>query len=144
MRAAGPGAVGLLVLAVLVVGPAPAAAQDRDDEDPWWGRDKALHFGVSGMIAAGGYALSVPLLDEPWQRAAAGGGLALLAGVGKEVWDAIGDGDPSWRDMTWNLVGSAAGLLLAVSVDLLVRALRGPPEPGDAAAAPEPLMALRF
>ena len=30
-------------------------AAEARAEDEWWGRDKALHFGVSGALAAGGY-----------------------------------------------------------------------------------------
>jgi putative lipoprotein len=103
------------LLAVLFCA-APAAA-----DDDWWGPDKGLHFGVSAGLAAGGYGLSALVLDEPWQRAVAGGATALTLGVSKEIYDATGRGDPSGRDLAWNFAGVAVGVSLALSVDLLVR-----------------------
>jgi putative lipoprotein len=96
----------------------PAAASDPD---PWFGPDKALHFGVSLGLAAGGYAASSPWLDSPGERALAGGAFSLTLGAGKELWDLAGHGDPSWRDFTWDVLGTAAGVALALGVDALVR-----------------------
>jgi putative lipoprotein len=98
--------------------PRPAAASD---EDPWLGPDKALHFGVSMGLAAGGYAASSPWLENRTERALFGGAFSLSLGAGKELWDLTGRGDPSWRDFTWDVLGTAAGLALAVGVDTLVR-----------------------
>jgi putative lipoprotein len=112
-----PRALVLVIAIGLGRGPAVAAAA----EDPWLGRDKALHFGASLSIAAGGYALAVPFTDSPLVRAAVGGGLALAAGIGKEVWDANGPGDASWRDFTWDLAGTATGILIAATIDWIVR-----------------------
>lgn len=95
----------------------PAAASDPD---PWFGPDKALHFGVSMGLAAGGYAASSPWLDRPSERALAGGAFSLSLGAAKELWDLAGHGDPSWRDFTWDVLGTAAGLALAVGVDALI------------------------
>ncbi len=105
---------GLLTLAV------PKAAR-ASDPDPWFGRDKALHFGVSGAIAAGGYAAGAALFDARGHALLFGGGVALAAGVGKEVLDAAGFGDPSFKDLAWDIAGTAVGLALAWSVDALVR-----------------------
>src|SRR5688572_21890643 len=82
---------GTLCLLLFTAGTAEAA-------DDWWGRDKALHFGVSAGVAASGYGLSSLVLDERWQRAAAGGSLALALGAGKELYDLGGGGDASWKD----------------------------------------------
>lgn len=95
--------------------PAPARAQSSD---PWWGRDKALHFGVSAGLSAGGYAASALLLERPGERALAGAALALSAGVVKELLDLAGAGDPSWRDLAWDGIGTAVGVGIAVSVDV--------------------------
>ncbi len=92
---------------------APAAPPD-----PWWGRDKALHFTVSVGLGAGGYAGSALWLDERWQRALAGAGFSLTLGAGKELYDLMGHGDASWRDFTWDVVGTAVGVGLAWLVDL--------------------------
>jgi putative lipoprotein len=99
---------------------APAQAQD---DDPWFSRDKALHFDVSAGIAAAGYGVSAGwLVDARWKALAIGGGVALAAGAGKELVDAthVFGGDPSWRDFTWDVVGTVAGLALAWGVDLLL------------------------
>jgi len=93
-------------------------------EEDWWGRDKALHFGVGVAIGGGGYALAVPFLDASWQRAAVGGAAVLGAGLAKEGWDALGHGDPSTADLAWDLAGGAVGVGLALAVDLLVRGPR--------------------
>jgi len=95
----------------------PALAQDQD---PWFGPDKALHFGVSLGLAAGGYAASSPWLESRGGRALAGSAFSLTLGAGKELWDLAGHGDPSWRDFTWDVLGTAAGIALAVGIDALV------------------------
>src|SRR5690606_34065861 len=104
------------------------------DEDPWLGRDKLLHFGVSVGIALGGYGLGVPLFDCEPPRFALGGGLALGLGIGKELWDLAGDGDASWRDLAWDVLGTAVGLLVAWGLDRSFLPRRCEPE--ERAAGP--------
>jgi putative lipoprotein len=106
-----------------------SALRVRADDDPWLGRDKALHFGVSSAIASGSYAGTALLLDPPWQRALVAAGFTLSVGAGKELYDATGHGDASWRDFTWDALGCAVGVGVALLIDL---ALRPPPR----AAAP--------
>jgi putative lipoprotein len=91
------------------------------DADPWFGRDKALHFGFSVVLSAGGYAASSTFLDTRTERALAGSAFSLTLGAGKELWDLSGHGDPSWRDFTWDVVGTAVGVAIAAGVDALVR-----------------------
>lgn len=113
-------ACALAALAALSVHPARALAQQRSD--PWWGPDKALHFGVSAGIAAGGYGLGALLWKDRQRRALAGATLALGAGAGKELWDLTGGGgSASWRDLVWDAAGAALGVGLALSVDFGVR-----------------------
>ena len=88
--------------------------------DPWFGPDKALHFGISVALAAGGYAASSSWLDSRNGRALAGAAFSLTVGAGKELWDLSGHGDPSWRDFTWDVIGTAAGIALVASVDALI------------------------
>jgi putative lipoprotein len=95
----------------------PAAASDAD---PWFGTDKGLHFAVSAALSAGAYAASSPWLETRAERSMAGAGFALTLGAGKELWDLAGHGDPSWRDFTWDVVGTAVGVALAVTVDALL------------------------
>jgi putative lipoprotein len=103
----------------LVTGARPA----RADSDPWIARDKALHFDVEVGIAAAGYGVSAGwLVDARWKALALGGGLALAAGATKELVDAthVLGGDPSWKDFTWDVLGTVAGLALAWGADLLI------------------------
>lgn len=115
-------AAAFVVAASVLSAGAPARADDA--ADPWLGKDKALHFGVSGGIAIGSYGLARPLLaagGEPRATALViAGGMAIGYGVAKETWDAMGHGDPSWKDLTWDVVGSVAGLLVAWGLDVLV------------------------
>jgi uncharacterized protein YfiM (DUF2279 family) len=78
------------------------------DDDPWFGRDKALHFSFSAVLAGGGYggaALLTQSEDRRW-RLLAGAGLALGAGIGKELYDLSGHGDASARDLAWDAIGT--------------------------------------
>jgi len=113
----------LALLVVAFVAAAPGARAQSADADPWVARDKALHFDVSAGLAAAGYGVSAGwLVDARWKALAVGGGVALVAGASKELIDAthVFGGDPSWKDFTWDAIGTVAGLLLAWGVDLLV------------------------
>ncbi len=90
------------------------------DADPWFGPDKAWHFGLSAALSAGGYAVSSIWLDTRTERAIAGGTFSLTLGAGKELWDLSGHGDPSWPDFTWDVIGTGVGLGLAVAADALL------------------------
>ena len=50
-------------------------------------------------------------------RLLVGGSVAMGAGIAKELWDLAGHGDPSWRDLTWDALGTAFGLVIAWTVD---------------------------
>jgi len=117
---------GLIALFAFVLALAPRRAA-ASDTDPWFGPDKALHFGVSVGLAAGGYAAASPWLEKRSERALVGGACSLTLGAGKELWDLAGHGDPSWRDFTWDVIGTAAGLALAVGIDALVSHGKDPP-----------------
>lgn len=112
-----------LVIALVAMSSAAAA----EEPDPWWGRDKALHFGVSAGLAAGGYAASTLVLDERWQRATAGASFALSLGAAKELYDAQGHGHASAKDFTWDVAGAAVGTALALVVDLILAPRASPP-----------------
>jgi putative lipoprotein len=104
--------VALLAPALLAARPARA-----DERDPWFGRDKALHFGASALLASGGYGATALVTDDRRVRLAVGGGFAFSLGIAKELWDLSGHGDPSWRDLTWDAVGTASGLAVAAALD---------------------------
>lgn len=113
----------------------PAAAEPAAPAsvDSWWGSDKALHFGFAAGLAAGGYAAGTALWSPPrWRAAALGGGVAIGLGAAKEGWDALGHGDPSWKDFTWDVIGAVFGLAAAYAIDWAVRG-EGPPPLASAA-----------
>lgn len=108
---------------VLVVGLQCLAVSStaRADEDPWLGPDKAAHFGASAVLAAGGYATGAVAFDRRTSALMLGGGVALSAGIGKELYDAAGHGDPSAKDLVWDVAGTATGLTLAWLIDWIAR-----------------------
>jgi len=104
------------VLALLASSPDARAASP----DPWFGRDKLLHFGVSAGLASGGYWTAALLTDEPFVKLGVGAGTALAAGTAKELWDLSGRGNASWRDLTWDVVGTLCGLAVSWGLDWLL------------------------
>ena len=91
------------------------------NEDAWWARDKALHFLTSGSIAGATYAAGTLQWDSRVPTICLALGVAIAAGAGKEGWDAMGHGDASWKDFTWDVIGAIAGVGLSFAVDTAVR-----------------------
>jgi len=86
-------------------------------EDAWFAPDKGLHYGVSLGLAASGYGVASTFLERPAYRALVGFSFAVSLGLAKEGWDAAGHGDPSWRDVTWDILGGLSGTALAWGID---------------------------
>lgn len=108
-------AVALLLL--LSLAPRQGFSQEAD---PWWGPDKKLHFTYSAAIAGVGYGGAALIYSDRAPRLLWGGAVAMSAGIGKEVYDLSGRGDPSWRDLTWDALGVATGLGVALLIDLAI------------------------
>lgn len=129
--------VGLFVIAApchaRAEGPEAQAALRAGGVDPWLGRDKALHFGASAVLAASAYALTAITEEDLGVRLAVGATISLALGAGKELRDLWGPGHASWKDMTWNVLGTAAGLLLAWAVDRTLGAFFGSEAPAGRA-----------
>jgi putative lipoprotein len=123
-RCAVTGAIGVAV-AVAVLAACPRAARADDDGDAWLGPDKAEHFGVSAAIGAGSYALVRPIAFEPPKARLFAFGVAVGVGAAKEGWDALGHGDPSWKDLGWDAAGALVGVAVAWAIDALVSGGRG-------------------
>jgi uncharacterized protein YfiM (DUF2279 family) len=119
-----------LVFLGLLVSRQPVVAQDS-----WLGADKGTHLAASAAFATAGYSAAMLVAGEPWQRAALGGGFAFALGVAKEIYDATGHGDASLRDLTWDVIGCAFGVGVAMLLDYALRSqpriapvsLRDPP-----------------
>ena len=103
------------------------ARADSANADPWFGRDKLIHFAAAGSLAVVGYANASMLTENRPLRAGTGAALAVGAGVAKELWDLDGHGDASWRDLGWDLIGAATGILVAAGVDWAVHRIFQPP-----------------
>ncbi len=81
--------------------------------------------GVCAGITGGGYGLATQVTDDVAGRAALAASLGIGAGLGKEVLDAMGLGDPSWKDFLWDVIGTSIAVTVAVSIDFGVRAAKG-------------------
>jgi putative lipoprotein len=117
-----------VALALLLVGPLRARAQQAAaaETDPWFGHDKALHFAASGSLALVGYAGASLATERRPTRVVVAASFALGLGIAKEVWDLTGHGDASWRDLTWDVVGTTAGVLIAYAIDRAIDRLWPP------------------
>ncbi len=104
-------AIAAFVIVALLFAPTTAAADDK-----WFAADKAKHFGAGAGVAAGGYALAIPLTRQRRWRIVLGTTAGIGAAAGKELRDRR-RGDPSWRDFTWSAAGTAAGVLAAWIID---------------------------
>ena len=69
------------------------------------------------MFAGDGYAGTSVFSKSESTRLGVAAGLAVAAGAAKEVSDRYSGGDPSLRDLTWDVVGAATGTMLAWLVD---------------------------
>jgi uncharacterized protein YfiM (DUF2279 family) len=94
-----------------------AASSFAGERDPWLARDKAMHFSASFMLAGDGYAGTSLLTRQEHWRAGIGVGVAIAAGAGKEIYDIYGGGDPSLRDLTWDVVGATTGAMVSWIID---------------------------
>jgi len=108
-------------IAMLLVTSPSAVAQNRSV--PWYERGAFLHFAASAELATNGYTLGAAFSEDKRVRLASGAALALTAGFAKELYDLSANGDFSWSDIGWGVVGTATGLLIAWLVD---RILFGP------------------
>lgn len=82
--------------------------------DPWWAEDKAAHLAVSTVLSAAVTRHGMHVGNSGAKAHAQAVGVVLLIGASKEAYDATYGGTGwSWRDMTWNLLGSLLGGAMA-------------------------------
>ena len=90
----------------------------RGANDPWFGRDKVLHFVASAVIQGAAY--SVFHRDARYTVAAQRASMVTVAvGVGKELydWRHPKNHTASWRDLAWDGMGGAAATVVARQAD---------------------------
>lgn len=87
----------------------PAAPSPRD---PWFGRDKFLHFAASAVVQGVAHS-ALRANGRDYGAASRGAALVTLSvGVGKELWDRHRGRDASLRDLTWDAIGGGAGAVV--------------------------------
>ena len=126
IAAAAAALLGAYAVAAIVALPCSARAADPD---PWFGRDKALHFGASTGLAMGGYAVGTAIVDSEGGALLIGAAVSVTAGVTKECLDLAGLGDPSWKDLTWDGIGTVTGLAVAWGIHQLIKRVSSKPAP---------------
>jgi uncharacterized protein YfiM (DUF2279 family) len=93
---------GLLLVFSLQGMPSPSA------HDAWFSADKLQHFLSSAFVQSLTYG-SLRGVGASHGAALAGASITTAAvGVGKEIYDSRTGGDPSFRDLTWDLAGAGA------------------------------------
>ena len=85
--------------------------------DPWFGRDKLLHFTASMLIQSTAHTVFRSRGADFYQASVGAGLVTATAGIGKELWDMQGHGDASFRDLTWDAIGGASGAVLMRQLD---------------------------
>ncbi|MDB4899666.1 MAG: yfiM [Gemmatimonadetes bacterium] len=97
-------------LLVFTLGTAPRASAD----DPWFAADKVQHFFTSAFVQSMTYG-SLRAAGVQHGTALAGAtAMSAAAGIGKELHDLRGRGDPSVKDLVWDAAGAGAATLLLV------------------------------
>lgn len=88
-----------------------AAPANRPPHDRWFGEDKFKHLAFSYMVTAGTFGVSRLALDHD-ASVTLGAIAGVAAGIGKELYDARGQG-ASLRDLVWDALGVTAAVLIA-------------------------------
>jgi putative lipoprotein len=90
----------------------------RHANDPWFGRDKFLHFAASAVVQGAAY--SIFRRDARYTVAAQRASVVTVTvGVGKELYDLRHPErhTASWRDLAWDGVGGTAATVIARQAD---------------------------
>lgn len=97
-----------------------AAAPAQLDMRELGGGDKVLHFGASLVVTDAVWALAGSLDAPVWARATSSIVAAAAVGIGKELVDVAGLGDPSAGDLVYNALGIGAGVGFALAAEAVL------------------------
>lgn len=129
----------LLGLLLVLPGTSALGAAPGDD---WLGPDKAKHFAACTVLAGAGHGGGALLFEGSVGRWLTGAGLAMGAGLGKELYDTRSGGSGfSGKDLAWDAVGTATGLGVAYLVDRFVFG-RGTSDEGSPPVTLRPVASL--
>ena len=100
-----------LLMAILFVCASGCATTTHRD-DSWLGKDKMSHLVVSTVVSAAVTRIAQDNGASDCKAPVIGLSFAMVVGAGKEIHDKRIKGTYySWKDMTWNLLGSTIGSL---------------------------------
>lgn len=119
-RGSTAGVFALAILLATCLAPARGAAQSNDS---WFGKDKALHLAGTTALSGLGYGIGLATTDHRGWGSLVGVSTGLFVGGIKELVDLGGGGSPSWKDFTWDVVGTVLGVGIALLIDLAARGL---------------------
>ncbi|MEA3246900.1 MAG: hypothetical protein U9Q74_12160 [Gemmatimonadota bacterium] len=102
---------------VLALWGAPPERPAPSDRDPWFGRDKLLHFVASAAVQGAAHAAFRARGADYGSASRGAAAVTLTVGVSKEIWDHYRGGDASLRDLTWDVVGGTAGAVVVRQAD---------------------------
>ncbi|HEY7894822.1 MAG TPA: DUF2279 domain-containing protein [Gemmatimonadaceae bacterium] len=77
--------------------------------DPWFGPDKLKHFFVSAFVESASYSALRAARVSHHDAIVSAAGIAVSVGIAKELHDARTPEGFSFRDLTWDAAGTAAG-----------------------------------
>ena len=100
------------MLKLLVALGLQASAAGANGSDPWLGADKLKHFLASAFVQSVAYSTLRATGARNGPALAGATAATLTVGVGKELWDRAGHGDPSVRDFTWDVLGAGAATVM--------------------------------
>lgn len=96
---------------------APGGAHVPSPRDPWFGRDKLLHFTASALIQTAAHS-TFRWRGASYERASWGAAaVTASAGIGKELWDRHRRRDFSFRDLAWDGIGGLTAAAVIRQVD---------------------------
>lgn len=86
--------------------------------DPWFARDKLMHFTASAVIQGTAHAAFRSRGADYGAASRGAAAVTLTVGIGKEVWDHYHPGhDASVRDLAWDVVGGTVGAVVVRQID---------------------------
>ncbi len=91
--------------------------QQPKHEDPWFRIDKLEHIAASMIIQSWAHTTFRSRGASYGQASWGAAAVTATAGIGKELWDRMGHGDPSFRDLAADGVGLVAGAVIMRKID---------------------------
>jgi putative lipoprotein len=84
----------------------------RTNGDSWLGPDKVKHFFMAAFVQSVAYSSIRAAGASHGSSLVAASAVTAGVSIGKEMWDARGNGTASFRDLTWDAAGAGAATLL--------------------------------